>query len=216
MSQDSDLQLAVLAELNWQPSIVAAHVGVTAQHGVVSLSGRVDSFVQKHEAEDAARRVRGVLAVANELEVQLAFEHLRSDDEIATAALDRLAWDVSVPRLAIHLTVEKGWITMTGTVDWQFQRQSAETALHTLVGVVGISNQVVINPHVNTSNISDNIMHALHRSWFFDPQTIRVHATKGDIRLTGTVTSWHDRALAAETAWAAPGASSVTNDITVV
>jgi osmotically-inducible protein OsmY len=216
MPQDTDLQLAVLAELNWEPSIVAAHIGVAAMHGVVTLSGHVDSFVQKHAAEDAARRVKGVLAVAEEIEVELPFEHRRSDDEIAAAALDRLAWDVSVPRATIHLKVEKGWVTMTGSVDWQFQRQSAEAALRNLVGVIGISNQVVIKPRVSTSEISDDIMHALHRSWFFDPRTIAVTAHKGEIRLTGSVTSWHDRQLAAETAWAAPGATSVTNDITVV
>jgi osmotically-inducible protein OsmY len=216
MSHDSDLQLAVLAELNWQPGIIAAHIGVTAQDGVVTLSGHVDSFVQKHRAQDAASRVKGVHAVADELEVQLAFDHQRGDNAIAAAALDRLSWDVSVPRDAIKLDVDKGWITMTGSVDWHYQREAAEQAIRALVGVVGVSNQVLINPRVDVSNIGDNIMHALHRSWFFDPRTITVSAKEGDIRLTGTVSSWHDRRIAAETAWAAPGATKVENDITVV
>jgi len=216
MTQDSDLQLAVLAELNWEPSIVAAHIGVTAQKGVVTLTGHVDSFVQKHAAEDAARRVKGVHAVAEELEVQLAFDHQRGDDDIASAALDRLAWDVSVPRDRIELSVEKGWVTMTGTVDWHYQSEAAEKAIRPLAGVVGISNQVTIKPRVNTTNVVENIMHALHRSWFFDPHTIKVAAQDGDVRLTGVVTSWHDRRVAAETAWAAPGVTNVENDISVV
>jgi osmotically-inducible protein OsmY len=216
MSHDSDLQLAVLAELSWEPSIVAAHIGVTAQDGVVTLSGHVDSFVQKHAAEDAAGRVKGVHAVAGELEVELAFDHRRDDADVAAAALERLAWDVSVPRNAIGLEVEGGWVTMTGTVDWHFQREAAEQAIRPLAGVVGISNQVVIKPRFSGGNLADNIMHALHRSWFFDPQTIKVSAQDGDVRLTGVVKSWHDRRVAAETAWAAPGVTSVKNDISVV
>jgi len=216
MSHDSDLQLAVLAELNWEPSIVAAHIGVTAQAGVVTLSGHVDSFMQKHAAEDAARRVKGVHAVAEELKVQLAFDHQRGDDDIAAAALDRLSWDVSIPRDAIALEVEKGWVTMTGKVDWHFQSEAAEKAIRPLAGVVGLSNHVILKPRVSTGNIVDNIMHALHRSWFFDPHTIKVSAQQGDVRLTGVVTSWHDRRVAAQTAWAAPGVTSVQNDISVV
>jgi osmotically-inducible protein OsmY len=216
MSHDTDLQLAVLSELNWEPGIVAAHIGVTAQDGVVTLSGHVGSFVEKHRAHDAAGRVKHVHAVVDELEVQLAFDHQRGDGDIAAAALERLSWDISVPRDAIGLTVEKGWVTMTGEVAWNFQREAAEHAIRPLVGVTGISNQVLIRPRVSAANISDNIMHALHRSWFFDPRTINVSADKGDIRLTGTVTSWHDRRIAAETAWSAPGATKVENDITVV
>jgi osmotically-inducible protein OsmY len=215
MSHDSNLQSAVLAALNWEPSVVAAHIGVTAQDGVVTLSGHVDSFVQKHAAEDAARRVKGVRAVAGDLDVQLAFDHQRTDDEIAAAALERLSWDVAVPSDTIRLEVDHGWVTMTGQVTWHFQKEAAEQALRPLAGVVGISDQIVIAPRVSASNISDDIMHALHRSWFFDPRTITVTAQGGDIRLTGTASSWHDRQVAAETAWAAPGATSVENDIRV-
>jgi len=215
MSHDSNLQRAVLAALNWEPSVVAAHIGVTAQDGVVTLSGHVDSFVQKHAAEDAARRVKGVRAVAGDLDVQLAFDHQRTDDEIAAAAVERLSWDVAVPNDTIRLEVDHGWVTMTGQVTWHFQKEAAEQALRPLAGVVGISDQIVIAPRVSASNISDDIMHALHRSWFFDPHTITVTAQGGDIRLTGTASSWHDRQVAAETAWAAPGATSVENDIRV-
>ena len=215
MSQDSHLQQAVTAELGWEPSIVASHIGVTAQDGVVTLSGHVDSFVQKHAAEDAARRVKGVRAVAEEIEVRLAFDHKRGDADIAAAAVSRLAWDMSVPRDAIKVQVEKGWVTLTGTVEWHFQKVAAVDAIRSLMGVVGVSDNVALRPRVNTSNISDDITHALHRSWFFNPDAITVTASGGDITLTGYVTSWHDRQVASDTAWAAPGATSVVNDLTV-
>jgi osmotically-inducible protein OsmY len=215
MSQDSNLQQAVTAELGWEPSIVASHIGVTAENGVVTLSGHVSSFVQKHAAEDAARRVKGVRAVAEEIEVRLAFDARRGDDDIAAAAVNRLAWDMSVPREAIKVQVEKGWVTLTGTVEWHYQKVAAVGAIRSLMGVVGVSDQIVLRPRVSTGTISDDITHALHRSWFFDPSTIKVTASGGNIKLTGYVNSWHDRQVAAETAWAAPGATSVVNDLTV-
>ena len=215
MLQDQALQQAVIAELGWEPSIVASHIGVTADDGVITLSGHVDSFVQKHAAEDAARRVKGVRAVAEEIEVRLAFDARRGDDDIAAAAVNRLAWDMSVPREAVKVRVESGWVTLTGTVEWHYQKVAAAQAVRSLMGVTGVSDQIVLRPRVSAGGISDSIMHALHRSWFFDPNTIKVSATGGDIRLTGTVSSWHDRQVAAQTAWAAPGATSVVNDLTV-
>jgi osmotically-inducible protein OsmY len=216
MSQDSDLQLAVLAELAWQPSVVAAHIGVTAEHGVVTLSGHVDSFAQKHAAQEAASRVKGVKAVAEELTVKLAFESERADDDIAMAALDRLSWDVSVPKDSVRVVAEKGWVTLTGEVGWHYQKEAAEHDIRPLMGVVGLSNQITIKPHVNTFNLADNIQHALHRSYFFDAETVKVAAVDGNIRLSGSVRSWQDRQIAAQTAWAAPGAVAVENDIVVV
>ena len=186
MSQDTHLQHSVLVELEWEPSVAAAHIGVAANAGVITLTGNVESYAQKHAAEAAARRVKGVLAVAEELEVQVPFERKRGDDEIAAAIVDRLAWDVSVPRDAVHVRVEQGWVTLTGEVDWHYERKAAEQDARRLHGVVGISNQVSIRPQVNTSLVSDNIMHALHRSWFFDPNPITVTAEGGKIRLTGT------------------------------
>jgi osmotically-inducible protein OsmY len=216
MSQDSDLQLAVLAELAWQPSVVAAHIGVTAESGVVTLSGHVDSFAQKHAAQEAASRVKGVKAVAEELTVKLAFDMERDDDDIALAAIDRLSWDVSVPKDAIQVTAEAGWITLTGQVGWYYQKEAAEQDIRHLTGVVGLSNQITIKPLVNASNLGDDIQHALHRSYFFDPKTVNVSAVGGRVHLTGSVRSWHDRQVAADTAWAAPGAIAVENDIVVV
>lgn len=214
-SHDSKLQQAVLAELEWEPSVNPAHIGVTADAGVVTLTGHVADYMQKHAAEAAASRVRGVKAVAEELEVKLPFDARRGDEDIAAAAVDRLGWDVSIPRDAVRIKVEHGWVTLSGEVDWWFQGQAAERAIQHMHGVVGVSNGITIKPTVNTAGLSDDITHALHRSWFFDPQTVQVTAQHGRVRLTGTVHSQHDRQVAAETAWAAQGATDVQNLITV-
>jgi osmotically-inducible protein OsmY len=213
---DSHLQQAVLAELNWEPSVTAAHIGVAANAGVVTLTGHVESFAQKHAAEAAVRRVKGVKAIAEEIEVRLPYETKRSDEEIAGAAIGRFEWDVSIPRDTIKVTVDNGWVTLTGEVDWHYQKDAASMDVRVLFGVRGVSNQITIKPVVNTSNISHDIVHALRRSWLFDPKAISVSAQGGTVRLTGTVHSWHDRQVAAATAWAAPGAIAVENDIAVI
>lgn len=215
MSQDDLLQRAVIAELSWEPSVAAAHLGVTARAGVVTLSGHVESYAEKHAAEQAAGRVKGVLAVAEEIEVHLPFARKRGDDDIAAAALDRLAWDVSVPRDAVKVKLENGWITLEGQVDWHYQKEAAEQDVRRLSGVVGVSNQITLAPRVSAAGISDDISHALHRSWFSDDSDVTVTADGGRIRLTGTVHSPHDSHVAVAAAWAAPGATSVENDLCI-
>ena len=216
MSNDSQLQQAVLDELAWEPSVIAAHIGVTAEAGVVTLTGHVGTFVQKHQAQLAASRVKGVKAVAEEIEVRLAFDMKRGDDDIAGAAVERLAWDVSVPKDAVRVISEHGWITLTGEVGWHYQSEAALDDVRHLMGVTGVSNQITIKPCVNTAGLNDDIQHALHRSVFFDPETVRVTASEGRVRLEGTVHSWHDRSVAAATAWSAPGAIAVENNIIVI
>jgi osmotically-inducible protein OsmY len=216
MPNDNRLQQAVLDELSWEPSVTAAHIGVAADSGVVTLTGHVESYAQRHAAEAAVRRVKGVKAVAEEMEVRLPYEAKRSDEEIAGAAIRRFEWDVSIPRDTVKVTVDKGWVTLTGEVDWNYQKDAASMDVRPLFGVLGVINRITIKATVNTSNISDDIMHALHRSLFFDPKTIAVSAQAGKVRLTGTVHTWHDRQTAEATAWAAPGATSVENDIAVI
>jgi osmotically-inducible protein OsmY len=215
MSQDNELQQAILAELNWEPSVTAAHIGVTAKDGVATLTGHVASFAEKHAAAAAARRVRGVHAIAEEIEVRLPSDRRRDDADIATAAVDRLAWDVSIPRDAITVTVENGWLTLNGQVDRHYQREAAEQDVRRMSGVVGVSNHITIRPAVNVAVLSDDIMHALHRSWLFDPKTISVSAQGGKVRLTGTVHSLSERNEALATAWAAPGTTAVVNDLAI-
>jgi osmotically-inducible protein OsmY len=218
MSNDDHLQRAVLAELNWEPGVTAAHIGVAADAdaGAVTLTGHVETFAEKHAAEAAALRVKGVQAVADELEVRLSPETRRTDEAIAAAAVERLAWDVSVPEDAVQVLVEDGWVTLSGEIDWHYQRAAAEQDVQRLHGVVGVNNLITIKSTVQPSDISDEIMHALHRSWFFDPKTIDVSAEGGTVRLTGTVHSTHERQVAAATAWSAPGVTEVENDIVIV
>ena len=220
MSQDKELQESVMVELGWEPSIDAADVDVTAHAGVVTLTGHVQSFAQKVAAERATVRVKGVKAVVEQIEVKLSHDIERSDENIARAAIERLVWDSSVPPDTIEIRVEKGWVTLNGEVDWHFKKEAAEQAVRTLIGVVGISNLIEIKPTVDADDVSQNISRALLRSSllrssFYDPNTIKVSAQDGKIKLTGHVTTWSARELAGAAAWSAPGAIFVENDIAV-
>ena len=214
MSDDKRLKQAVLDELLWEPSVNAAHIGVTAKDGVVTLMGHVESFSEKSAAEKAARRVKDVKAVAEEIEVRLPFNVKRGDEEIASVVVNRLNWDSTVPSGAVKAKVEKGWVTLTGEVDWRFQQEAAENDVRGLWGVIGVSSQMTIKPQPNAANIRDKIMVALDRSWF-DPALINVLANDGKVKLTGRVRSWHEHDEATSTAWAAPGTTSVENEISV-
>ena len=216
MMNDMQLQKAVQAELGWEPSVTAAHIGVAAKDGVVTLTGHVGAYAEKHAAEAAANRVKGVKAVAEEIEVRLPFETKRTDEDIAASAVDRLAWDVFVPKDAVKVRVEKGWVTLTGQVDWNYQKDAATEDLRRLLGVVGVSDQVTIKPRVDPVNVSHAIEHALHRTWYFDRDKVAVSAKGGQVHLTGTVYTPHDKQVAAWTAWGAPGVTGVENDIRVV
>lgn len=215
MSHDDQLQKAVLAELNWEPSIIAAHIGVAAENGTVTLTGHVSSYGQKHAAEMATGRVKGVKAIAEEIEIKLPFEVKRDDTDIASAAVNRLAWDTGTPHDAVKVKVEKGWLTLTGEVDWHFQKEAAEREVRNLMGVVGVMNQISVKPRVDTAHLQDDIQRALHRSIFFQPENVHVSAKDGRVKLTGTVNSWMERRTAGSTAWAASGATSVENDLIV-
>ncbi|OYU77461.1 MAG: ornithine aminotransferase [Alphaproteobacteria bacterium PA3] len=214
MSDDKHLKQAVLDELKWEPSVNAAHIGVTTKDGIVTLMGSVETYAEKHAAETATLRVKDVKAVAEEIEVKLPFTVKHGDAEIAAAAVERLAWNVSVPEDAVKVAVTKGWITLTGNVHWHYQHMAAADAVRTLWGVTGVSNQIAITPQANAGNIKSDIMGALNRSWF-TPENIDVATTDGKVTLTGTVEYWDERELAATTAWAAPGVTSVKNDIRV-
>jgi osmotically-inducible protein OsmY len=215
MSDDKQLKQAVLDELKWEPSVNSAHIGVTAKDGVVTLLGHVESYWEKSSAEKAARRVKDVKAVAEEIEVRLPFSVKHGDEEIALSAVNRLKWDGSVPKDAIKVSVEKGRITLTGEVDWHYQQDAAAADVRGLWGVIGISNQITIKPKPDTSKIKDNILVALDRSWF-DPATINVSAQGGQVTLTGTVESWYERDEASSAAWAASGTTSVVNNLAIV
>jgi osmotically-inducible protein OsmY len=215
MTEDSQLKQDVIAELNWEPSVTSAHIGVTARNGVVTLTGHVANYPEKFAAEAAVRRVHGVKGIAEELEVHLSLSMKKSDDEIAAAALDSLSWNVFVPRDAVAVKVEKGWVTLTGHVEKRFQREAASRDIRHLLGVVGVSNEVQIQPKVNTALLSAGIESALHRSFYFAEDQIHVTSSNGTITLAGSVDTFHERDMAGAAAWAAPGAVAVENNITI-
>jgi osmotically-inducible protein OsmY len=216
MSNDKILKQAVLDELEWDPSVNAAHIGVTVKNGIVTLMGHVESFVEKSSAEKATRKVNDVKGVAEEIEVRLPFEVKHGDEEIAAAAVARLNWSSTIPRDAVKVKVERGCVTLTGEVDWHYQQNAATDDVRRLWGVVGVSNQITLKPRPkpDVANIQDKIKVALNRSWF-DPAAITVSAYGGTVKLTGQVHSLVERDEADAVAWASPGAMFVENDISV-
>ncbi len=216
MLTDTQLQQAVLEALDWAPDVLAAHLGVSARGGIVTLSGQVGSYAEKHAAESAVRQVHGVKGVAEAIDVLLPFDRQRTDAEIAAAAIDRLGWDVAIPRDAVTVVVEHGQVTLSGNVEWRYERAAAEEDVRRLMGVTGVVNRIAVKPTTTAARIGDDITHALHRSYFFDPKTIDVTATDGRVELSGTVKSWNDWEVAAATAWGAPGVRAVDNRITII
>jgi osmotically-inducible protein OsmY len=215
MKTDAQLKKDVESELEWDPSIDATHVGVTAKDGVVTLSGHLETFAEKYAAERAAQRVGGVKAVAVELDVRLGAGGQRTDAEIAGAADSALLWNTLVPEERIKVMVEKGWITLSGEVDWNYQRDNAFKAVRSLLGVVGVSNDITLRPQVTQANISARIQGALQRQAEREANGIEILVRGHTVTLKGTVHSWAERAAAQGAAWSAPGITSVVNELRV-
>lgn len=215
MKTDAQLKSDVTRELEWDPSIDAAHVGVAAKGGVVTLTGHLATFAEKSAIERAVQRVEGVRAVAVELDVKLAPSHQRSDSEIAEAAESALRWGALIPDERIRVKVEKGWVTLTGEVDWEYQRRSAQQAVRGLTGVVGISNQVTIKAVVTPANIATRIREALERHAQREAKHVEVVVSGSTATLRGRVDSWAERQVASGAAWAAPGITQVVNELSV-
>jgi osmotically-inducible protein OsmY len=215
MGKDAQLQSAVMDELRWEPSINAADIGVAAKEGVVTLTGFVRSYPEKQSAERAAKRVVGVKAVAEEIEIRLAGIHERTDSDIAKSAIAALAWNVIVPRDSVKVMVEHGWVTLEGEVGWQYQKMAAEDSVRNLPGVKGVSNLVQIKATVDTAHLKANIEQALVRNAQFDARQISVEAVAGKVVLRGQVRSWAEKEEAEHVAWSAPGVTKVENAVTV-
>jgi osmotically-inducible protein OsmY len=216
MRTDMELQKDVAEELKWEPRLKEDEIGVAVKDGVVTLTGFVPDYAQRRTAAKAAERVVGVRAVAQELVVKVPEMFHYSDTELAHRVVNALAWDVEVPNDKIQAKVEDGWVTLDGTVDWQYQRNAAERAVRYLGGIKGVANQIAIAPSASTYDVAQRIKAALHRTADVEAKRVEVTARDGKVVLSGTVRSWPERADIERAAWSASGVSAVDDRLAVV
>ncbi len=212
---DNQLQQAVIDELDWEPSVEASHIGVTASNGVVTLSGHVQTYWAKRTTEKAAQRVKGVKAIVEEIEVQLRNEDRWADEPIAERALQRLASDAAVPKDHVTLKVEDGWVALNGEVEWQYQKMAAEHDVHNVAGVRGLTNKISIKPGLQPYEVREKIAKALARTAALDAAGISIQTHDGRVTLNGKVHSWSERKLVENAAWSVPGVTEVNDKLAV-
>jgi osmotically-inducible protein OsmY len=215
MKTDHQLKQDVTDELGWDPAVKADAVGVSVKDGVVTLTGHIDTYAEKHAIEKALRRVGGVKAIALELDVKLSPDHHRSDTDIARAIEQVLAWNTLVSADKVQVTVERGWVTLRGELNWDYQRRSVEKLVRPLFGVVGVSNELTLKPTVTPSNVAAGIEQALKRQAEREARRVQIIVDGATVTLRGRVNSWQERDAAAGAAWSAPGVRSVINEVQV-
>ncbi len=207
---DKELRQNVIDELEFEPSIESANIGVAADSGVVTLSGHVASYLQKIDAERAVWRVKGVKAIAEELEVRLPWDKKVNDDEIAKRAIDILAWSTLVPSESIKVMVRDGWVTLSGQVDWNYQRDAAADEIHKLTGVLGLVNDITLSPTAQKIDIRQRVMDALKRHAEVEASRIDIEVGAGGrVTLSGMVDDWEERRAIKRAVWSAPGVHSI-------
>lgn len=215
MNTDSDIKKHVEDELQWDPDLDATDIAVAVKNGVVTLTGFAPSYSQKYQAEADAKRVVGVVGIANDIEVRVPAFDQRPDPEIARDAVDAVKNHLPFSWQDIKVVVQDGWITLEGMAEWNYQRERAESAVRWLKGVKGVINSIEVKPKVTPSEIKRKIEEALKRSAKIDADRIRVEAQDGEVVLEGTVHSWFEREEAERAAWAAPGVRKVVDKITI-
>lgn len=207
------LRDAILEELEFQPHINAANIGVAVENGVVTLTGHVDSYDQKISAERAVKSVKGVRAVAEEIQVRLQKGAGTADDTIASRALHIIDWSADIPDNAVKVIVQKGWVTLEGEVDWQYQKEAVERAVRKLSGVVGVDNRLTLSPRVDAVDIRKRIEEALERSAEVDAKDVHVRVDGNVVRLDGKVHLWRERNVVERAAWSVPGVMKVEDHL---
>lgn len=215
MKTDAQLKMDVEAELKWDPAVNATNVGVAVKDRVVTLTGHLDTYAEKFAIERAVQRVKGVQAVAIELDVKLAPGHVRSDSEIARAIESSFKWHALIPADRIQVKVEQGWVTLSGELDWEFQRRQAEGSVRNLTGVVGVSNKMTIKVTATPEDITQRIRDALTRQAVREAHHVQVSVSGRTVTLKGKVHSWPEKSAAQGAAWSAPGITSVINHLEV-
>lgn len=215
MKTDAQLKADVTDELFWDPAINATHIGVIVNEGVVTVTGHLDTFAEKHAVERAVRRVSGVRAIAVELDVKLAQSHKRGDSDIAQAAAAALRWNSLVPDNAVKVEIEDGWLTLTGNVGWGYQSSSAEQSVRSLVGVRGLTNRITLKPQVASENVAEQISSALKRQATREAKHIAVSVDGAVVTLDGKVHSLAERDAAIGAAYSARGVSTVVDHLEV-
>lgn len=215
MKTDAEIQHDVQDELKWEPYLQASQIGVGVNHGIVTLSGEVDSYSKKLRAEEAAKRVSGVAAVVQEIDVKLSAFGKRTDADIAEAALNALKWNTIVPHEKLQVKVENGWITLDGETEWEYEKTAARRSVEHLSGVKGVTNRVNVAPRTSSGEIKQKIHAAFVRSAAVDSEKIHVETNGNKVVLKGTVRSLAEKEEAENAAWLAPGVNSVENKIQV-
>ncbi|HUK57651.1 MAG TPA: BON domain-containing protein [Stellaceae bacterium] len=215
MSDDRVLQQRVMDELAFDPTVDAAHIGVTARDGIITLTGHAKSYAEKFASERAARRVKGVKAVAQEIDVRLPSDKKTADDEIAARAIKILDWDVVMPPGSIRVKVENGVVTLAGEVDWGYQRSQAEHDVHRLSGVSLIVNQIRVRPQAQPADVKATIAAAFERTAEHEASAITVDVRDGVVHLSGKVQSWVEREEALRAAWSVPGVTGVEDHLLI-
>ncbi|HTT40246.1 MAG TPA: BON domain-containing protein [Burkholderiales bacterium] len=215
MIDDIRLRQNVLDELDFRPDVDATHIGVSADKGVITLTGYVASYAQKVAAGEAAQALTGVLAVADEVEVRVPEDSSTRDDQVARRAVDSIAWSTSIPSGTVKVEVENGWVTLSGEVSWQYQKSAAESLMRNLYGVSGVTNAITIKTQPQPADLRERIQKALERSSEIDSDAITLSISDGAVTLEGTVTSCAARERAEAAVWSAPGVRTVVDNLTV-